>query len=156
MLTESQINHLCMYHAPTDDQKARYYRIKAEETYVADTITTLHQNVHNRFNGTQVMETVTAKFYDRIAIDIKKLIVAIDINCPDSASKSAAIRCVLLVRNALNEVTAAFIACQERGDLFSRDWFEMVLSIARQELIKARWKANSSIALDGNELRNRV
>jgi len=61
--------------------------------------------------------------------------------CPESADKTAAIRCVRLARNAVNEWL-----CQARRRTTSKH----LLELAHDELMKARWQANASIALEAS------
>jgi len=148
MLTTEQIGNWFTYHAPTEETAPKYAEIRAAEIGMADVLATLHANVNDRF-GVGTMEKVSLAFYGRVNLEASGMVRVIDANAPDCADKTAAIRCVRLVRNAANEVTAALVACQERGDLYSLDWFEAVLTIARAELFKARWQACSAIACGG-------
>ena len=65
----------------------------------------------------------------------------IDANAPDSADKTAAVRCVRLARNALNEHVAS---C-----LLGFPVHMNMLAEATRQIVLARWQANSAIACGG-------
>jgi len=122
------------YHAPTPEQAPKYAAIRQAEQVVADIIDGFDaEHPHaNDIGGT--------KFYSAVNEATHGFAKAVLEHCPPSADASASIRCIRLVRNALNE----FLAMQARGVYAGR-----VLAIAGDELYKARWSASSAIALEG-------
>jgi hypothetical protein len=71
------------------------------------------------------------------------LALAIETNAPESADKSAAIRCVRLARMAALEFISA-----RQADPAEKPRTGLT-TMALWEIDKARWQANSAIALDG-------
>lgn len=65
----------------------------------------------------------------------------VDANAPDSADKSAALRCIRLARNAANDSVAA-------NALMYPTHIDSMKEASRQ-LVLARWQANSAIACGG-------
>lgn len=72
--------------------------------------------------------------YNDVNEALRHFASVIDENAPECADKSAAIRCVRLARNALNEHLTG-----KMGG---------VLAIATQQIIMARWQACSAVALE--------
>lgn len=126
MMTPDQLDNWFRYHPPTDETKPKYMAIRAAEHGAAQDI----NDAVGNFAG--------AEAFNRINATCKAFAVVIDTEAPDSADKSAAIRCVRLARNAANEAVIA--EAEHRNDC---------LVICAQELTKARWQANSAIACGG-------
>lgn len=63
--------------------------------------------------------------------------------CPASADRTAALRCLRLARNAVNDILCG---AKDFPHGFDQSPFH---AIFEQELTKARYQANASIALDG-------
>jgi hypothetical protein len=131
MMTPEQRANWFTYHAPTDETRPKYAAIAAAESVAAQCVTAL-------LNGGDFAT------YDNINAACLRFADVIDENAPDSADKSAAIRCVRLARNALNEAVAV-------GSRLG--WNDAtVIALAREagaELRRARWQANSAIACNG-------
>lgn len=136
MLSPEQIEHLFTYHPPTPEQVTKYETIKAAVAEVNEVIDTLRRLVP----GLKADENASdyLKCYQAINASTKALVAVLCELCPPSADLAAAVRCVRLVRNACNE-QVVWVA---RGSVPG------FLVIARHELIKARWQANSAIALE--------
>ena len=84
------------------------------------------------------------QLYTLINEECKMFAVTIDNLAPDSADKSAAIRCVRLARNAFNECVT--VPTNQDG---KRDHLAWLFTVGQTELVKARWQANSAIACGG-------
>lgn len=171
MMTPEQLDNWFTYHAPTtDEQEAenRYNSWSSMDGWVpwvpgGNSTKQDEARAATRGNGTlerykaiRAAEFECHKMFAAIGADDYTLAVkdcdtvnaitrafaeAIDANAPDSADKTAAIRCVRLARNAANErimsVVQGFpthINC---------------IAEARRQLVLARWQANSAIACGG-------
>lgn len=134
-LTPDQLDNWFTYHAPTDETAPKYAAIRhAESAVVFDITQTSYEGVtcavlHTRINA------VTRHFAETI-----------DALAPDSADKSAAIRCVRLARNFFNEW-----AVESQKPAGDRSWADPVVLFDRAvfELTRARFQANSAIACGG-------
>lgn len=126
-MTKAQVDNWFIYHPPTEETAPKYKAIREAEK---NCWVSIQQGFYENL-GPQAL-------YALINEECKKLAVLIDGLAPDSADKSAAIRCVRLARNAANEAVTA--------ELPGRDW---LWEIAQVELVKARWQANSAIACGG-------
>lgn len=120
-----------VYHAPTDDTAPRYAAIRAAERACHDVAGSL----------TMAEYTATEADYYVVNNTLRRFAEAIDAAAPDSADKTASIRCVRLARNALNEHIAACI-----GGFPTH--INCIAEAARQ-LTLARWQANSAVACGG-------
>ena len=76
--------------------------------------------------------------FDRVFNLFLQFGIIITGHCPGSANKSAALRCLYLARNAANE----YLRTENTAHA------TMLQLIVAQELTKARFQANSAIALD--------
>lgn len=128
MLLSDQLDNWFGYHAPTDETAPKYAAIRAAE----------ESCVHGFNHVNACIDEPATVGYDNINACARAYAVAIDMHAPDSADKTAAIRCIRIARNAANEAVTK--AGGERGRLFA---------IANTELQKARWQACSAIACDG-------
>lgn len=126
MMTQEQRDNWFTYHAPTDETKPKYTAIRAAEIKAAADI----DDALGNFAGVEAFGRINAACLAYADV--------IDTQAPDSADKSAAIRCVRLARNAANEAVVADI--EHAADM---------RVICAQELVKARWQANSAIACGG-------
>lgn len=131
MLTPELLDLHLTYHPPTAEQAPKYAAIRA----AAESVRALVEQLRPEMDYTD-----PAAMCERVNTATRRLAVVVDENAPDSADKAAAYRCVRLVRNALNE----YIMAMAHGGLV-----EGLLDIARDELFKARWQANSAIACGG-------
>ena len=136
MMTQDQIDNWFTYHAPTDETAPKYQAIRdAEQACITD-ITQTHYEV-----GGDI-----AQVYKYINLNTRHFAEVIDANAPDSADKTAAIRCVRLARNLFNEW-----ATQIAKPTAERSWSDprFLFSAAELELVKARFQANGAIACGG-------
>lgn len=120
-----------VYHAPNEETAPRYAAIRAAENACHDLVGSL----------TMAEYTATAADYTRVNSALRVFAETIDSSAPDSADKTASIRCVRLARNALNEHIAA-----SAGGFPTR--INCLVEAARQ-LTLARWQANSAVACGG-------
>lgn len=126
MMTPDQLDNWFTYHPPTEETAPKYKSIRAAEYRCAEDIADAGGN----FTG--------AEAFSRINAATRTFAEVIDANAPDSADKSAAIRCVRIARNCANEAVIAEES--HRGDL---------LTMCAQNLTAARFQANSAIACGG-------
>jgi len=142
-LTHEQLDNWFTFHSPTEETTPKYAALREAEYAAADLCAWLATCIEDR--------TIPGPtFHDRVNTGCRAFAEVIDANCPDSADKSATIRCVRLARNALNEAGAAMIAYSEgRAPLPSTEWLERLNGIARDQLLLARWQACSAIACGG-------
>lgn len=131
MTTPDQLDNWFTYHPPTDETAPKYAAIRAAEAACFAVFDAAWSgSMDNRAYG-PVNEACRA------------FAVAIDENCPDSADKSAAIRCVRLARNAANEELAFLIQSGGSGGNPALE------TQANDNLRAARWQANAAIACGG-------
>ena len=130
MMTPEQLDRWFTYHAPTKETAPKYDAIRAAEIDAKSCITAI-------LNGGALGT------YEHVNARCRDFAEVIDANAPDSADKSAAIRCIRLARNAMNE---AVKLTTDRGP------GAVVIELCQQagrELRAARWQANSAIACGG-------
>lgn len=127
MMTEAQREAWFTYHPPTEETAPKYAAIRAAEAACA----------HGLTMGIGLVDEPPHVRFGHINSACEAFAVAIDEQAPDSADKSAAIRCVRLARNAANE---AVVDAAGAGRL---------QAMALTEIQKARWQANSAIACGG-------
>ena len=125
-------NHF-VYHAPTEDTAPRYAAIRAAEDACHDVVNSL----------TMAEYTATAADYIKVNSALRVFAETIDSNAPDSADKTAAYRCVRLARNALNEHLATCFSDRVPPPRIN------LLYEAQNQLVFARWQANSAVACGG-------
>ena len=135
-MTEAQRNTWFTYHAPTPDTAPKYAAIRDAELAFVVNVTQTSYEV-----GPDV-----AQLYREINRSAKHMAEVIDAAAPDSADKTAAIRCVRLARNLFNEW-----ATQRALPLGQQAWVDIsiLVTMAEIELAKARMQANSAIACGG-------
>lgn len=126
MMTPEQRDNWFTYHVPTEVTKPKYTAIRAAEIGTSMAI----DDAIGNFTGPDAFNRINAACLAYADV--------IDTQAPDSADKSAAIHCVRLARNAANEAVVADV--EHANDL---------RVICAQELVKARWQANSAIACGG-------
>lgn len=129
-MTPEQREAWFTYHAPTEETAPKYAAIREAEIDCGSCISAI-------LNGGALAahEHVNARCRDFAEV--------IDACAPNSADKSAAIRCVRLARNAMNE---AIVKAGQRGT--GNEVIELCRH-AERELRAARWQANSAIACNG-------
>ena len=134
-MTAEQLDNWFSYHQPTDETAPKYAAIRETEAHVVASITQAHfENVG------------TVALYGCVNAACKRFAVVIDTLAPDSADKTAAIRCVRLARNLFNEW-----GTEIGKDPAARSWAnpQDLFVAAELELVKARMQANSAIACGG-------
>ena len=130
-LTPEILDNHFSYHAPTAEQQIRYAAIRAAEFECHSLCGSL----------TSAGYTATSATYADVNAVTRTFAEVIDANAPDSADKTAAIRCVRLARNAMNEHVAS---CLGGFPVHNNMLFE-----AGRQLTLARFQANSAIACGG-------
>ena len=134
------------YHKPTAETSPKYTAIRGAESAIGAMIRQIRTESGDALPS-----------HDDINAAVMGYAKLIDDLAPDSADKSAAIRCCRLLRNALNEArvqrsTNCAQDIVETGKAHPErpgTYVDRVLSIAEAEAIKARWQANAAIALGG-------
>ena len=119
------------YHPPTEEQKPKYTELRHAEARCQTRI----ELVGPRDQSDPVSATVLAAINE----DYRALAEAIVAHSPESADKSAALRCVRLGRMALNELymgSSSVPAAELRR-------------IAAEQTLLARWQASAAIACGG-------
>lgn len=134
-MTQEQLDKWFTYHAPTDETAPKYAAIRASEQNVILDVT------QTSYEGVSVVV-----LHGRINVACKHFAMVIDAQAPDSADKTAAIRCVRLARNLFNEWAA-----ESSKPTSERAWSDprTLFVAAELELCKARMQANSAIACGG-------
>lgn len=122
-------NPLFIYHPPTDEQKVLYERLAEAYAGVYRVMTKALRALGKRPAQPEDYDAITdaCEGYYNVIMEV----------CPASADRTAAIRCLRLARNAMND-------CLRLPEDRSVFW-----TLAEQELIKCRYQAHASIALDG-------
>lgn len=134
-MNEDQIRHWFTYHAPTDENIKDYDEIREAVKKCEVGIARVFRST-DQFKDRQVPFSIIGDACLRLALTINKV-------CPDSADKTAAIRCVRLSRMAANEaLLLTYNGVQETQPLA----FNEALRQFTSELQKARWQANAAIA----------
>ncbi len=131
-IEEAEMDRLFTYHPPTDEKAARHKAVNdaAAELSLAVVYVASVLDPYKQPQATQ------AELFGIIGTKTRTLYRAIMDNCPGSADRSAALRCVRLVRNELNGwVTGGGAGLSSRAML-------------KYEIRKARYQANSAIALE--------
>lgn len=127
------------YHAPTEATAPKYAAIRdGEKACRVAIVDVLHNYTMRPPDAYAAINAATRTFAD-----------VINEQAPDSADKTAAIRCLRLARNAANEVIALRA---EHGLKMAASLVAMVDSFdgyAMEQILAARWQANAAVALDG-------
>ena len=133
--TPEQLDNWFTYHPPTEGQKPAFAAIAAMERDCAEMLTKPGLT-HNQVNAM-----------------LRRFVEMIDALAPDSADKTAAVRCVRIARNAINEAIMQAARSEHPAShclwVCEHDLVSLPCRIAVHELIKARWQANSAIACGG-------
>ena len=134
-LTSDQLDNWFTYHPPTADTAPKYAEIRATEQ---EAVRACIAAVTDPEGGPAAKRCALVNQATRCFVEV------IDANAPDSADKTAAIRCVRLMRNAANE--AVMLAASQSADpVQANTLFQVIVT----EAWKARWQANSAIACGG-------
>jgi hypothetical protein len=134
LLTTEQIDNWFTYHAPTEETAPKYADLRRAEKVFRDVL--LFSVVPKLKEPVLCFSMITSAARD--------LIQSINYNAPDCDDKTAAIRCVRLARNAANEFVMTM-----NGDGVIEEMANMLLQVALEEALKARWQACSAIACGG-------
>jgi hypothetical protein len=127
-LTPEQLDNWFTYHAPTPETAPKYAAIVKAQLDADFAV--------GVFASPDCDDPAHVR-HDNINAALRDFAVVIDTNAPDSADKTAAIRCVRLARNAANEAVV-----NPKGA-------PRLIAISVTEIQKARWQANSAIACGG-------
>ena len=134
-MTKEELDNWFTYHPPTEETIPKYAAVREAEDLC-------HQAFGRmRLSVAEKCEVVTPADCAIINDVTRNFAEVIDAQAPNSADKSAAIRCVRLARNAANE----HITSQVAG---FPTYFDLAAEFSRQ-LVLARWQANSAIACGG-------
>ena len=135
-MTQEQRDNWFTYHPPTPETAPKYAAIREAESVLWCNIAQAHIEA-----GADIKQV-----YEEINRSTRRFAEIIDANAPDSADKTAALRCVRLGRNLFNEH-----ATQVALPPHKRAWKdpEDLLLAANLEIAKARMQANSAIACGG-------
>lgn len=127
-MTPEQLDRWFRYHAPTEETAPKYKAIREAEERCWKSIS---QGVFENIGVPAI--------YSLINAECKAFAQVVDDLCPESDDKAAAIRCIRIARNAFNEAVSV-----ARTKEVAWLW-----TLGEQELVKARWQANSAIACGG-------
>ena len=134
MLSTDQLDTWFTYHPPTEEQKPKYAAITMKHRALAD-LFSIENLREERFT------------HDDINRELRAFVETIDAHSPDSADKVAAVRCVRIARNGLNEALVETHRVMTTGG--RAHWpIALLHDTALTELLKARWQANSAIACE--------
>lgn len=136
-MTQEQLDNWFGYHPPTEETAPKYAAIREAEQQCA-------RELVDALGGLALNQAPFA----RINAATRCFAEAIDANAPDSADKSAAIRCVRLARNAANEAVVVFGEAA-RGSTASETRFPFLLQVLAEQLLLARWQACAAVACGG-------
>ena len=130
-MTEEQQAAWFTYHAPNEETAPKYAAIRQRE-----------MNTYNSILQGRYENLAPPSMHSLINHETQRFAILIRDLCPDCSDRAAAIAHVRLARHAFNE----WIVEEGKPVLtVSRD----LLRMASDELLKARWKANSAIACNG-------
>ena len=173
MMTDAQLDNWFTYHAPTTDEQeaeALYNTWVSQRGWTPWTpggnsdaqdrarAQTVGKGTASKYAAIRRAEnncwiSIQQGIYENLGLprlyalineECKKFAIVIDNLAPDSADKTAAIRCVRLARNAFNE--SVTVPTNQDG---KRDHLAWLFTVGQTELVKARWQANSAIACNG-------
>ena len=145
MITPEQLENWTVYHAVTDDTGPRYAAIRDAERAFHDAVFVAVYDIREQHKTNPPKYAVA---YDEVSLAARMFIEVIDAQAPDSADKTAAIRCVRLARNAANE---ALYAAVGEIDTPIHKWVnaDTMEAEAHRQAVLARFQANSAIACGG-------
>lgn len=135
--------HLFTYHPPTDETRPKYVAIAQAMSACLSAIEAMIPQADGAKDLQPIFQAITGATHEFAKV--------INTQAPDSADKSAAIRCVRLARMAANEVVL-LIATQTSDDRPTSEAEKgfaqaaQLGALCENELIKARWQANAAIA----------
>jgi hypothetical protein len=138
MLSYWDRENLFVYHPPTAETQPKYDAIRAAEQRCL-------VFAHHLWNGTPTMG------YEDVNRCCRAFAETIDLNAPDSADKSAAIRNVRLARNAMNEYIATkgtYVIPAGIPQELRLDTTHFLADTCMRELFQARFQACAAVALD--------
>lgn len=133
MYTKEQFDNWFSYHGPDAETAPHYAAVRAAEA-----------EAHGLTLKLAMSTTIfTPALCEEVSAATRAFAEVVDREAPDCADKAAAIRCIRLARNAMNEVI--MVHAPDSGDHF----LFQGLQRAREQLQQARWQANSAIACRG-------
>jgi hypothetical protein len=131
-ISAEQLDAWFTYHPPTEEQKPKYAALRVAFAEAS-------------LPGVALLNEGTLATHDEVNRRSRALVETIDALVPESADRTAAIRCVRLARNAFNEAIV-----QARGEDGAQAWLvHDLVTEGNRQLRLARWQANSAIALEG-------
>lgn len=140
MLSPDQLDNWFTYHPPTEETAPKYAAIRSAEDRVQRHFAALRARL--AFDGSNQGEhPLTVDDCAGVNVLTRAFVEVIDANAPDGDDKSAAIRCVRIARNAMNEWVMSRVA----GFPLHID----SAAEATRQLVMARWQANGAIACGG-------
>lgn len=151
MLTSAQIDDLFTYVPPDEKRAAAHGAINAAAGEVSNTLVFITDQLLEITGGSHwrgnpaFSPQAFSPLFGILTESCKQFAIIANQNCPPSADLAASIRCIRLVRNAMNELICRARAA--RGYPLVNIEDDNLLRIARDELCKARWQANAAIAL---------
>ena len=134
MINEDQMDLWFTYHPPDDETLPKHTALR--EAHAA--CTGVIAQVMGDASGT------SAKDFGALNAAIREFADVINEQAPDSADKTAAIRCLRLARNAFNEAL-------HRWNSLGEGEYSVLTMIGDQELFKARWQASAAVAIAAAE-----
>jgi hypothetical protein len=134
-MTAAELDRLFTYHPPTPETQPHHAAIRNAETRC--TMVVLEQLLDGSPGDRPSFDTINQACHAFAEV--------IDAHAPDSADKSAALRCVRLARMAANE------AVQHFGKRPTPTWApfdlgQLLLGEVKLELMRARWQACAAVA----------
>lgn len=131
MTRAEQLEVWFTYHPPTEETKPKYAAIK--EAYGQ-----MYAAFRAGVVAAEGAGKATPADFERVTTRAREFAEAIDTHCPKCADATAAVRCLRLARNAMNDTLRS--AKTPHADF---------QALAHQQLELARYQANSAIACGG-------
>lgn len=139
------LDHLFTYHPPTPETQPKYAAI-------AHGYKACLGIIRESLEGVAKSDDLQHHF-NEITGACRGFADIINVMAPDSADKTAAIRCLRIARMAANET--ALVMGHARADIPDEEAEALFVQIRQlavlceNELVKARWQANAAIACGG-------
>jgi hypothetical protein len=143
--TTEQLDLLFTYHPPTDETAPKYAAITSAEEHLHDAIFNALFKVREQHNTNPPAYVID---YDSVNAAARSFYEAIDANCPPSADKSAAFRCVILAKMCANR---GLLNAAREIDTPIHRWnaADNMAHLAHEQAILAGLQAAKSIACGG-------
>jgi hypothetical protein len=152
-LTTEQLDNWFTYHEPRNETEVEAFKAigTAFKLALEESVSATNNGVYLRANelgikpGTPLHSKDFQSVFNQVNTALRNFVEVIDAHCPDSADKSAAIRCVRLARNAANEGIVMHMKRLQELPRHEEDWAVWLT----QQLTHARWQASAAIACRG-------